>query len=200
MFWQILFSALLIFSTLITPAVAQQPLGVAGEIGLAFPQAHVREADSSILVQFERMKLLLEHGHLDDAIATVTDLLDEAESSGRIGQAVVRIDDRRHVSLREYCHHLLANLPPKALARYRQSVDPIAEAWYRQGIAERNERLLQRIVDRMFCSRWGDDALLALGEMAIERGEYQQARNCWQRIGPHLRSQLGQSPPLVRLP
>ncbi len=34
----------------------------------------------------------------------------------------------------------------------------------------------------MFCSSWGDDALLALGEMALEQGQYGAARGYWERI------------------
>ena len=29
-----------------------------------------------------------------------------------------------------------------------------------------------RVVDELYCSSWGDDALLALGELALERADY----------------------------
>ena len=42
--------------------------------------------------------------------------------------------------------------------------------------------LLARIVSDMYCSSWGDDALLALGDMALERGEASIARSYWEQI------------------
>ena len=40
-------------------------------------------------------------------------------------------------SLREWCQLQLAALPPEALKLYRGRVDPVAQKWYEQGIAER---------------------------------------------------------------
>ncbi len=127
----------------------------------------------------DRAEQFLADGQWDDAVAAVTRLL-EAENF-----AVVAVDEQRYVSLSEYCHRLLAKLPGKPLARYRSLVDATAKSWYRQGIAERNADQLQRVVDQYFCSRWGDDALFALGEFALQRGDYQAARNAWRQIGPH---------------
>jgi outer membrane protein assembly factor BamB len=92
----------------------------------------------------------------------------------------------------------LARLPAEGLAAYRRRVDPLAEGWYREGLANRDERLLQRLVDEMLCSSWGDDALLALGELALERGDYHAARRAWEQISPLLRAPDG-SPPWIAL-
>ena len=45
----------------------------------------------------------------------------------------------------------------------------------------------------MFCSSWGDDALLAIGELALERGDYDGARRAWEQISPELRDPQGSS-------
>jgi len=116
----------------------------------------------------------------DDAQAAITRLLAEENSS------VVAIKDDRYVSLPEYCHRLLARFPAEPLARYRRLVDASSKSWYQQGFATRDEQLLQRLVDQNFCSSWGDDTLLALGELALERGDYQAARNAWLRISSNL--------------
>ena len=85
----------------------------------------------------------------------------------------------------------LARLPAEALAAYRRRVDPLAERWYRDGVANRDEALLRRVVDELFCSSWGDDALLALGELALERGDYAAARRYWEQISPLTRDPNG---------
>ncbi len=152
------------------------------------PPVHVVEIRGQVRNELDRYKLLLQHGHVQDAIALVSKLIDGDEPG------VVRVDDSRYASLRDYCHHLIAQLPPESLAKYRRLADPIAESWYAEGIANRDERLLRRVVDRAFCSRWGDDALLALGELALDRADYQQARNAWLRLSPALWPPMGQSP------
>jgi len=117
----------------------------------------------------------------DDALDLLLRLIDLEDDS------VVSIADHRFVSLQNYCHRLITRLPPTTLARYRAQVDPLAETWFRQGIADRDVASLQRVVDEAFCSSWGDDALLALGEFALSRGEYQKARLAWSRLSPTLR-------------
>ncbi len=74
------------------------------------------------------------------------------------------------VNLRDYGHRKIAALPREALDLYRQRVDPMAQRWYEEGIAARDADLLARIVEEVFCSTWGDDALLALGELALGIG------------------------------
>jgi hypothetical protein len=126
----------------------------------------------------------------DEALDRIVGLLDVAlqsglQVSGRPASQLlgaVPLGDGRFISLGEYCQRQLARLPPAARARYRRQVDPVAEAWYAQGIADRDGPLLRRLVDQMFFSRWGDNGLLALGEMALERADYQQARIDWVRI------------------
>lgn len=129
----------------------------------------------------DRMEHFLEKERWDEAFDIAVRILQSESSS------VVAVDQHHYVGLREYCHRLIAELPPGPLARYQELVDTTAEAWYRRGVAERDESFLQRVVDRNFCSRWGDDALWALGEFALERGDYSQARSCWQRLNSELK-------------
>ena len=90
----------------------------------------------------------------------------------------------QYVGVREFCQRKIVWLPPKALELYRQRVDPQARDWYEQGLLHRDPARLQHIVDRFFSSTWGDDALLALGEMHLAAGHFAEARHCWQRILP----------------
>ena len=130
----------------------------------------LRGADRRLLDRAERF---LVDEQWDDTIAALMRLL-EADSP-----SVVAVDERLFVGLSEYCHRLLGQLPPEPLARYRSLVDTAAEATYRRGIADRDAAGLQRVADKYFWSQWGDDALFALGELALQRGDYQSARNAW---------------------
>ena len=78
----------------------------------------------------------------------------------------------------------LAALPPEALKLYRDRVDPVARKWYEQGIANRDPKPLRNIVDQAFASSFGDDALMALGQIALESGDFAAARWDWERIVP----------------
>lgn len=144
----------------------------------------VRAAERGL---WERLQLFLDQQQWNDALDAATRLL------GTDSHAVVAVDKDHYVSLREVCHRRLAQLPAQAIARYRRQVDATAAAWYRQAVARRDQPLLERIVDEMFCSSWGDDALLALGELALQRGNYQSARTYWERISPRLRAPNGLS-------
>jgi outer membrane protein assembly factor BamB len=109
------------------------------------------------------------------------------------GDKVVQVAEGRYVGMREYFHRRIAVLPAAALELYRRRVDDVAAEWRRQGLAARDPRPLLQLLDQCYCSSWGDDALLALGEMALERGDYMSARAYWESIHPALRSPDGRS-------
>ncbi len=125
----------------------------------------------------DRAEQFLADEQWDDAIAALMRLIEPDNFN------VVAIGEQRYVSLSDYCHRLLAKLPAEGLARYRTLVDAPAKSSYRQGIENRDPIRLQQVIDKYFCSSWGDDALLALGELALQRGDYQAARNAWLQIG-----------------
>ncbi|NOZ41080.1 MAG: PQQ-like beta-propeller repeat protein, partial [Planctomycetes bacterium] len=128
----------------------------------------------------DRAERFLADEQWDDAIGALIRLLEQDNFR------LIAVDDQRYISLTEYCHRLIAKLPVESLARYRNLVDATAKSVYRQGIENRDQAQLQQVIDKYFCSNWGDDALLALGELALQRGDYQTARNAWLQIGPPL--------------
>jgi outer membrane protein assembly factor BamB/tetratricopeptide (TPR) repeat protein len=91
---------------------------------------------------------------------------------------------RRYINIRDYCHLQIAELPAEALTLYRSRVDPQAHKWYDEALASHNPERLTYLVDQLFCSTWGDDALFALGEFALEQGDYGGARDYWEKILP----------------
>ncbi len=147
--------------------------------------AHVDAVAGNTSARLEQAHALVAARNWDEALDIYLELL--GDRSGR----VVALDNGRYVSLRTYCHLQLSRLPAEGLAAYRRRVDAQAEKWYRAGIANRDEHVLRRVVDELFCSSSGDDALLALGELALERGDYASARGYWEQISPLLRAPNG---------
>jgi len=138
------------------------------------------QADDTVLAQdMQRVKDYLADRQWGEAVETLRKMIEHSDGK------LYRISRRRYVRLRDYCHLQLASMPGEALQLYRSQVDSAARQWYEQGVAGRDGRLLGTVVEQAFASSWGDDALLALGEMALESGDYTAARWHWERIIPH---------------
>ena len=135
-------------------------------------------ADNAVLMQWERAKVLLTDRQWDEAVEILCQLAESSEGK------LLGATSHRYIGLREWCQLQFAALPPDALKRYRARIDPAAKRWYEQGVAERNPALLRNVVEQAFASTYGDKALYALGEIALETGDYTAARWCWERILP----------------
>ena len=135
-------------------------------------------ADTAVRNDLERVKAYLADSQWDEAVQTLRGVLENS------GDKLLAVTERRYVSLRDYCHLQFASLPPEALALYRSLVDPLSAKWYEEGIAGGDRRLLLEVVRHAFAGSWGDDALAALGEMALETGDYAGAREYWEKIIP----------------
>lgn len=98
------------------------------------------------------------------------------------GDSIVPVETGRYLNTATACHLLLAALPPEGLATYRQRVDPQARDLFHEGQERLDELPLRRIVTNLFCSSFGDDALWLLGELAFERGSFDQARQSWELL------------------
>ena len=167
--------AFVFFAAFTAPAFAAEPVRL-WKATPARPYV-LRGAERRLL---DRAEQFIADEQWDDAIAAVMRLLESDNYH------VVAVDEYRYLNLTDYCHWLLSQLPAEPLSHYRKLVDVTAETWYRQGIENRDSVLLRRVVDMYFCSHWGDDALFALGELALQRGDYQAARNAWLPISPQL--------------
>ena len=139
------------------------------------------QADSSIRAHLERARAYVADRQWDEAVETLRRVMENH------GAKVIALTDTRYVNLTDYCHVQIASLPAEALELYRQRVDGLAQTWYEEGLARRDAARMADVVDQMFCSSWGDDALWALGEIELEKGNYGAARHNW--------GQLIESPP-----
>ncbi|MEX0679007.1 MAG: PQQ-binding-like beta-propeller repeat protein [Pirellulales bacterium] len=134
------------------------------------------EADSSVRTHLERVKAYVSDGQWDEAVESLRRVMESD------GTKMIAITGRRYVNLADFCHVQIASLPGEALALYRQRVDPLAQTWYDEGLAKRDAKRLAEVVDKMFCSSWGDDALWVLGEIELEQGHYSAARRSWELL------------------
>lgn len=146
--------------------------------------------DRKLLRQIDQMAA---DGQHDEAVGRLRRLMEQR------GQTLVAVGQRgeelfgfqRHIPLREAANLRLAGWAgahPEALALYRRRVDPLAERWYAEAESSRDEAMLRRLVHEMELSSFGDNALLRLGDLHLERGEFAAARRCWERLSPALRS------------
>ncbi|HVT30394.1 MAG TPA: PQQ-binding-like beta-propeller repeat protein [Lacipirellulaceae bacterium] len=185
--WPALGAAFISVVTIVCTALGQPvPFGISlSPVTVELTAPHVDTVSAAISGRLEQARALAAAHNWDEAIDIYREL------SAGDARGVVAIDQGRYLSLRAYCHLQIARFAPEGLAAYRRRVDPVAEPWYRKGLANRDERLLQRVVDELYCSSWGDDALLALGELALERADYADARHDWEQVSPLLRSPDG---------
>ncbi len=94
------------------------------------------------------------------------------------------VTPRYCVPARHQCHLMLAGLPADALKLYRTRMEPQARKGLDQGRANRDERLLRKVVDEAFCTPSGAAALDTLGDLAFERGHFPEAESWWRQLVP----------------
>ena len=91
---------------------------------------------------------------------------------------------RTSMQIRRLCHLRLAELPTAALEVHRARVDSEARRLLALGQKNRDSAPLRQLVDELFCSRSGAEALDLLGDLAFERGEFDEARHWWRQLAP----------------
>ena len=137
----------------------------------AFPPADIELLDSAGAAHLEGAKKFLAEQQWEEAVESIR-RVQEADAARLVKAELARPVPgfERFVPAGEYCQWRLAALAKDAtpaLVHYRQLVDSLAEQWYREAAVKRDERLLARVVEQTFASRWGDDALLLLGDLAL---------------------------------
>ena len=138
----------------------------------------IDRATGAALAHLERAKACLAEHQWDEAVETLRQVMENAEGK------LLAVTPWRYVNLGDACQLQLAALPPEALKLYRRRVDPVAQKWYEEGLARRDAKKLGNVLQQAFASSWGDKALMALGEMRLEEGDFSAARWYWERILP----------------
>ena len=183
--WTLIVAAMIALASRNTANGQQFLFGGPAEFALTAPQIDV--ISGATRARLEQARALATDGKFGEAVEFLRQLA--ADDSGKL----VALDVGAYVNLPTYCQLELSHLPPEGLAVYRRQVDDAAEQQYRAALAARDLDGLDRVIDESFCSSWGDDALLAAGELALERGDYAAARRAWQVISPLLVDPQGRS-------
>jgi outer membrane protein assembly factor BamB len=95
---------------------------------------------------------------------------------------MIEIGQGRYINMRTYCQLRLAALPKPALELYRDRVDAQAQRQYEQSLAARDRSGLAQLTNQWFASSVTDEALFALGELALEQADHPAARAYWERL------------------
>jgi outer membrane protein assembly factor BamB len=111
-----------------------------------------------------------------DTIEAYQRLIDTA------GDEMVSLAAEHCLQVRWLCHRDLSALPAEALRLYRDRIEGQARKWLDQALATRDERLLRRVADEAFCSPAGAVALDVLGDLAFERGRFDEAEAWWRLL------------------
>jgi outer membrane protein assembly factor BamB len=117
-------------------------------------------------------------GKTADAIDDLQRILDEA------GDDLITIDNKQFRPARLIAFQILAKLPPDALKVYQDRTDEPARKLLDAGTRDRDPRPLWQLLDRYFISRPAEGALMLLGDLLFERGEFRTAEVLWRRLLP----------------
>lgn len=155
-----------------------QPVPVDGATAFVLNDAvRVDEIDSGIRSDLAQADELAAAGQFSAALERYR----LARQAARNRLAAVD-DGRRFVPVSELVAMRLAAWPADGLAVARQQFDPLARPLLAKGLADRDPALLERVVSEYFVSSLADEALLALGDVALEQGRPSAARGYWARI------------------
>lgn len=117
-------------------------------------------------------------GKAAEAIEDLQRILDEA------GDDFISLDGKQHRAARWIAHQILSKLPADVLRSYQDRIEEPARKLLEAGRRDREPRPLQQLLDRYFVSRPGEEALLLLGDLQFERGQFRFAELNWRRLLP----------------
>lgn len=201
-------AALLLGLSVGTPAIAQirflqQPPPTRGQFSLTVELPELNNESQQLLVQLEQR---LRDKQWQDAIEGYRRLVsahgDELFESDSL---TLQSGDQYifYVGLRRRLQTQLAEIArrePELLVPYREQTDVAAKEAYDAAIAAHDPGELEQAIERYFLASGTDHALLALGDMRLERGEFAAARAAWEQVDPRLRSPYDEKSLLYALP
>ncbi|AWM38636.1 Outer membrane protein assembly factor BamB [Gemmata obscuriglobus] len=166
-------AATLALLTLAGAAAAQPASAPAPE------SAAVRGASAQTRKRLLEIEQKLAAGKHADAADDLQRVLDE---SG--GDLIPPEVNQSHPTARRLAHQLLSRLSPDVLRTYRDRIDQPAKRLLAQAKEGRDPQPLYQLLDRYFVSRPAGEALLLLGDLLFERGEFRGAESVWRQLLP----------------
>lgn len=135
------------------------------------------ESRAAALRLAEARKRVDEH-KWSEAIEELQSILNTA------GNDLVAIAPNHSVRAGRLCQIQLASLPAEALRLYRQRYESQAGKKLQQAQAERDIPQLCKLVEDAFCTRAAEKAIDLLGDLAFERGRFEEAEEWWRLLAP----------------
>lgn len=114
----------------------------------------------------------------DDAVRRYQQIITES------GDLFVSVpgDAARALPARWLVHQQIAALPPEGRRIFRAGSEESARKWLQLGSANRDIRMLEQVVAEAFCTQVAEQALHLLGDLALERGEFDLAEHYWRML------------------
>lgn len=153
-------------------SLAAQQLPFASRVPLPSTEARVLSAPSTVERDLAQVDMLTEARAWDEAVDALLRLVDIHAAE------IVEVADGYHLPVTTVCHVRISRWPTEGLAAYRQRVDVVARSMLEAALANRDAVALRQVVRTYFSSSVGDDALLALADIALEQGDTNTARGC----------------------
>lgn len=140
--------------------------------------------DGNLRKRFSAVEELLSDRRWTEAISILEEII-QTDGKGLVEVQPGTVGGyATYLNVTTRCTILLSQVSPEGLQNYRQKIDPQAKRWFENWLRTRDETELQKIVRLAFLSRYGDDALIALGESAWDRGDFSAARLWWEQLIP----------------
>ncbi|MHB1424993.1 MAG: hypothetical protein ACYC3I_17610, partial [Gemmataceae bacterium] len=100
------------------------------------------------------------------------------------GNDLVALTPSHSIRAGRLCQIQLASLPAEALRLYRQRYENQARKKLEQAQGERDITQLRKLVEDDFCTRAAEKAIDLLGDLAFERGRFEEAEEWWRLLAP----------------
>ncbi len=101
------------------------------------------------------------------------------------------------VPVSHYCQLRILQFPKEHLQYYRMKHDARAKEAFEFARRKNSLEGLARIRDEMLCTSYGADAMLALGDMALDQGHYLEALEYFKTVQENFPDKRVQTPELV---
>jgi outer membrane protein assembly factor BamB len=166
----VLFSAAVVIAAvpLIAAAPAEPPRIEKNKLSITNEQ--------DIAPEIKRIEELIALSSWDEALRAI------ASTKAKYGSALMRVDPDTCRGVSSYLRSVIEQLPSEGAAAYRRNFDLEAEALYNEAVASRDVRKFERVARDYFMSSYGDDAMLAVADEALVRGDWRLAADSLAKI------------------
>ena len=120
----------------------------------------------------------LQAGQATEAADELQRILDES------GDDLVLVQNNHFQPARRLVQQYLAALPPDTLKAFQNRLDEPAKKLLDAGRRDRDPAPLRQLLNRYFISRPAEEAILLLGELLFERGDFRAAEQIWRLLVP----------------